>query len=102
MPSRRSANGGRRMRKAISFAMNRAEWNELHTVMRPPKEKVRREKKPAATKKRWAFPLPSAPGDCLITYYAEAFTKSEARAILKTRLGVDRLPVGIGRFAKVA
>lgn len=70
--------------------MNRFDWFarffRVNTAARP---KVSREKREKATPKRWAITLPDG-----ATFTRVTFTKSEARAMVKAELKLDRLPVG--------
>lgn len=79
----------------MSFrSMSRAAWHALQSRIFPPRPKVKREKREKKQPRKWE-------ATCSVDRFrprylsAIAFTKSEARAIMKKELGLNRLPPGM-------
>jgi hypothetical protein len=69
---------------------------------RPPAPAAQPRPRPAAPEVRWTFGVPTTDerGHLkIVRHRVVANTKSEARAVLKRDLGLDRLPVGTVTFA---
>lgn len=79
----------------MNFRRTLKEWRESLVNLFKPAKKLR--SKPTRRKPR-AYRLQTVGVDGrIVVHRINAMTKSEARAILKKKLGVDRLPIGCGR-----